>query len=79
MDDTLWVAAWDAVLRIDTGSEEIQRLSVARLREDQVIDFALDPSQRRGAVALASSGAIVLFDIDAMEILRVVETAEVFD
>jgi hypothetical protein len=76
LDDTLWVAAWDAVLRIDTESGEIQRLPVARLREDQVIDFALDPSQRRGAVALASSGAIVLFDIDAMEILRVADTAE---
>jgi hypothetical protein len=49
---------------------------VARLGEDQVIDFALDPSQRRGAVALASSGAIALFDIDAMEALRVAETAE---
>lgn len=76
LDDKLWVAAWDALLRIDTESGEIQGLSVASLREDQVIDFALDPSQRRGAVALASSGAIVLFDIDAMEILRVSETAE---
>jgi hypothetical protein len=75
-NDTLWVAAWDAVLRIDLESGDIQRLPVDRLREDQVIDFALDPSQRRGAMALASSGAIVLFDVDAMEILRVAETAE---
>ena len=74
-ESTMWVACGGTLVRLDFSSPgNVLARDVAYWRDDQIGGLAFDSEFTTGAVALFSSGVILSFDPDTLEVSHKAET-----